>query len=64
MLLYAFGWRPSMPVTRMSPDDSEKMKKRKLKEIEEAKRSLEATREAIKREFGEPSPDNRFGQQG
>jgi len=48
-----------MPVVRMSPDDSEETKKRKLEEIEEAKRSLEATREAIKREFGEPSPDNR-----
>jgi len=50
-----------MPIVRMSPDDSEEMRKRKLAEIAEGKRSLEATREAIKREFGEPSPDNRFG---
>lgn len=42
-----------MSVVRISPNDSEETKKRKLKEIEEAKRNLEATREAIDREFGD-----------
>jgi len=46
-------------VTRIYPEDSEETRKRKLEEIEKAKRSLEATREAIKREFSEPGPDNR-----
>jgi len=50
-----------MPVVRMSPEDSEETKERKLKEIEEAKKSLAATREAIEREFNEPSPHHRYG---
>jgi len=47
-----------MTVVRTSPNDSEETKENKRRETEEAKRSLEATREAIKREFGEPRPYN------
>jgi len=41
-----------MAVVRIFPEDDEETKKRKLKEIEEAKRSLKATREAIEDAFG------------
>jgi hypothetical protein len=38
-------------VVRINSNDNEATKEAKRKEIEEAKRSLEATREAIKKEF-------------
>lgn len=47
-----------MAVVRISPNDSPETKKQKERETEEAKRSLEATREAIRREFGGPNPGN------
>ena len=50
-----------MSVVRIDSGDSEETKKRKQKEVEEAKRSLKATRKAIEKEFGESRPDNRFG---
>ncbi len=50
-----------MAVTRICPEDDEETKKAKREEIEEAKQSLKATREMIKREFSEPSPHHRYG---
>lgn len=47
-----------MPVTRISPEDSEEAKKVKLKEIEKAKKSLAATRKMIGRYFGGPNPND------
>lgn len=47
-----------MAVVRISPEDSEETKKAKLKEIEEAKKHLAATRKLIEKEFGGPNSDH------
>lgn len=49
-----------MPVTRISHSDSQETKDKKFQEIEKAKDELQATRDAIEREYGKATPVNRY----
>ncbi len=49
-----------MPVTRIDHSDSQETKDKKFQEIKEAKKELQATRDAIEREYGDSTPVNRY----